>query len=178
MTRVRWVVTCVAVVVIGLVIVLAASLGRSHDTSGGALVKHPAPAFSLPALGGGKVDLQADAGKVVIINYWNDWCIPCQQELGDLQRLWSTYRTDPLVAYVGIVHDVHAQRDITDYVQTEQITFPVAFDPGERTALAYGVTGQPETFVIDKHGVVRNWISGPIDLAKLESLIEAYKASA
>jgi cytochrome c biogenesis protein CcmG/thiol:disulfide interchange protein DsbE len=175
-TRVRWIVTCVAVVVIGIGIVLAASLGKDHATGPSALLGKAAPAFSLAALGGNTIDLKADAGKVVIVNYWNDWCIPCQQELGDLQQLWSNYKADPLVAYVGIVHDAHARRDITSYIRKQHITFPVAFDPGETTAIAYGVTGQPETFVVDAHGVVRNWISGPIDLAKLEALVEHYKA--
>jgi cytochrome c biogenesis protein CcmG/thiol:disulfide interchange protein DsbE len=178
MTRVRWIVTGVAVFVIALVIVLAASLGHSKTGSVNALVGKPAPAFTLDNRGGGKTTLASLGGKVVVVNFWNDWCIPCQQESSDLQQLYDAHRNDPQFAYVGVVHDAHARADIESYVHAQKVTWPVAFDPGEEMALHYGVTGQPETFVIDSRGVVRQWVSGPIDPNKVEASIEAYEQEA
>ena len=178
MTRVRWAVTGVAVFVIGLVIVLAASLGHSKSGPSNSLVGARAPSLTLDLRGGGTMALVAERGKVVVVNFWNDWCIPCRQEAADLQRLYNVHADDPQFAYLGIVHDAHSRGDIDRYVREEQVTWPVAFDPGEQTALHYGVTGQPETFVIDARGVVRNWISGPIEFTRLEALVEAYEREA
>ncbi len=178
MTRVRWIVTGVAVFVIGLGVLLGASLGHSKAGSVNALLGKAAPSFTVDKLGGGTTTLASLAGKVVVVNFWNDWCIPCQQEASDLQALYDAHRGDPVFAYVGVVHDAHARGDIESYVRTQKVTWPVAFDPGEQMALHYGVTGQPETFVIDARGVVRNWISGPIDPNKVEASIEAYEQEA
>jgi cytochrome c biogenesis protein CcmG/thiol:disulfide interchange protein DsbE len=174
-TRVRWIVTIVAVFVLATGIILAASLGHSSRNSVPGVLGHAAPDFSLPTLAGaGPAQLSAWRGQVVVLNFWNDWCIPCQQELPDLKQLNTDHVDDPLFAYAGIVHEAHSRRDIVDYVRAEKIRYTVAFDPGSSAALDYGVTGQPETFVIDKRGVVRNWISGPIDLPRLEALIAEY----
>lgn len=175
MTRIRWIVTGVAVFTIGVVIVLAASLGSNKSEARNGTLGHVAPAFDLPALRGPNVSLAAWRGKVVVVNFWNDWCIPCQHETADLKRLTAARAGDGQFAFVGIVHAAHARKDIESYVRAESISYPVAFDPGARTALDYAVTGQPETFVIDKHGVVRNWISGPIELGALQSLIDSYE---
>jgi cytochrome c biogenesis protein CcmG/thiol:disulfide interchange protein DsbE len=172
MTRIRWVATGVAVVVVAVVIVLAASLGKS--TSGAnVLVGKAAPAFTLKSLHGGTQIRSATElpGKVTVVNFWNDWCIPCQQEQPALAALNQRHAGDPKFAFLGVVHDERSMGAIEQYVKDNKIGYPLATDAGSRMALDYGVTGQPETFVIDGNGVVRNWISGPIDAQKLNTLV-------
>ena len=59
---------------------------------------------------------------------------------------------------VGIVHDPNSHGAATSYATKNKMAYPLAFDPGDRTSLNYGVTGQPETFLIDKAGIVDEWV--------------------
>jgi cytochrome c biogenesis protein CcmG/thiol:disulfide interchange protein DsbE len=177
MSRLRWVVVSVAVVMALLGIVLISALGTNNFDQTNATTGHRAPAFSLPTLAGGTATLGAGAGKVTVVNYWNDWCIPCQNEHAALDALWKGHQGDPNFSMIGIVHDAHSRADIVKYARDRQVGWPIAFDPGAKTALDYAVTGQPETFVIDKRGIVQRWISGPIDLSTLEPLVEKLEAA-
>ena len=173
MTRIRWVATGVAVVVVAVVIVLAASLGKSTSAGGNVLVGKVAPPFALKSLQSGAPIRSAAAlpGKVTVVNFWNDWCIPCREEQPALAAITKAHAGDPRFAFLGVVHDERSMSAIEQYVKDNKITYPLATDTDSRMALDYGVTGQPETFVIDANGVVRNWISGPIDPQKLDTLV-------
>lgn len=177
MTRIRWIATGVAIVVVAVVIVLAASLGNTGSSGGNVLVGRPAPAFRVLSLPNARpVTSAALPGKVTVVNFWNDWCIPCRQEQASLAALNKVHAGDAKFAFLGVVHDARSMGAIRQYIDENTITYPIATDPGARMALDYGVTGQPETFVIDGNGVVRNWISGPIDLQQLNGLVSALEA--
>ena len=93
-------------------------------------------------------------GKAVIVNFWNSWCVPCQDELPALHRFADLHRDDPDVALLGIVRD-DTKDAVRAYVAAEGIDWKIAMDPGARAALAYGTRGQPETFAITPERVHR-----------------------
>ena len=177
MTRIRWIVAIVSVVVVGVGVLLAVNLGGDPTKPFNATVGHLAPDFRLTAFDGKPIDLGQLRGRVVLVNFWNDWCDPCQQETPSLVSLAKAHTGDAGFAMVGIVHDPQTCGAVKAYATKNHMTYPLAFDPGENTSLDYGVTGQPETFVIDKAGVVSYWFSGPIDANDIERRIEQLEAT-
>lgn len=134
------------------------------------LVGRPASAFTLTAFDGATVSLDTLRGKVVVVNFWASWCNPaCYDEAPALERAWRTYR-DRGVIVVGV-----DMQDTTEAAQTFitrfGLTFPNAPDAGGKVAVDYGVYGVPETFVIDKAGVIRHKQIGPITPEALEKVI-------
>ena len=101
----RIVALAVALVVVVLGVVLALNVGivPEQDAKQSLLVGKAAPAFDLPNLSGGRVTLADVAGKATIVNFWNSWCIPCEQEAPALQQFYAAHKDDSDFAMVGIV---------------------------------------------------------------------------
>jgi len=128
-----------------------------------------APAFRLPALEGGEVDLLKYRGRLVVVNFWATWCPPCVQEMPSLERLHRTLgREGVQVLGVSIDEDEAVLRR---FVAARGVTFPILRDPGgRRAAEAYRTTGWPETFVIDPAGLIKEQYVGPAEWDTPEAL--------
>lgn len=161
----------------GLVLVLLLGFRRDpHDIRTGTIGR-PAPAIELPALDGGSaLDLAQYRGKVVIVNFWASWCIPCKEENPALVDIWERYHgTD--VVLVGIVYQdsVESAREYTARLGNRWTS---GIDADGRTALSYGVFGIPETFFIGPDGVIAGRHVGAIDAKTLAAGIEALRPAA
>jgi len=130
----------------------------------------PVPDFQLKALDGSSVDLAAQRGNVVVINYFASWCGPCQQEAADLEQTWRDYQGQG-VQFYGIAYKDAASK-AQDFLDRFEVTYPSAIDPGNRTARSYGVTGVPETFVVDGQGNLVHHFLGAITRAELSREID------
>jgi cytochrome c biogenesis protein CcmG, thiol:disulfide interchange protein DsbE len=152
--RDRWIVLgAVLAAVSVLAALLAFGLSRDPTLIRSPLIGKAAPAFNLRTLGGDQtVDLAALRGQVVVINFWASWCLECRVEHGALAAAWDRYR-DQRVVLLGIAFQDRATASL-GYVRDVGGDWPQLADPGERTALAYGVYGVPETFVIGPDGRV------------------------
>lgn len=173
----RWTALGIGCVVALLGVMLATQVGTSPTYTGGPIVDHHAPTFDLPVLDGdgARVDLAGLAGQSVIVNFWNSWCIPCREETPALTAFWAKHAPDPDVALVGIVRD-DAPTAARAYVRDHGIGWTVALDPGGKAALAYGTTGQPETFAISPAGVVTGKQLSRMSTADLEALLGSARA--
>ncbi len=173
----RWLRLAMVAGIAALVLVLMLSFRRDpHDIRTGT-VGRPAAAFSLQRLeGAGTVSLADAAGKVVVVNFFASWCIPCKQENPALVRMWERYRSSDVV-FVGILY-----QDSVDngqrYVRDNGVTWPTASDEDGRVAFAYGVFGIPETYFIGPDGIIAGRHIGPIDEATLIAGIEKLRARA
>jgi cytochrome c biogenesis protein CcmG/thiol:disulfide interchange protein DsbE len=160
--RRRWVqVGGVAAAVALLTSLLAFGLSRDPTVVRSALLGKPAPAFDLPSLDGrSPVRLASLRGQVVVVNFWASWCADCRLEHPSLVAAWQRYQ-DQGVVLVGIPFQdrVAASRR---FARDLRMGWPLVLDPGSRTALAYGVYGVPETFVISPAGRVVYKQVGPI----------------
>jgi thiol-disulfide isomerase/thioredoxin len=120
----------------------------------------PAPRITLPVLGGGTADLQADRGKVVLVNFWATWCEPCKAEMPALQRLRDELRAQPFALY-----SIDLQED-GESIQAFQRQFGldlyVLLDDEGTVTRTYGVRGLPATFLIDRAGVIKMQRLGPL----------------
>ena len=145
-----------------LVFFLYRGLSRDPREVPSALIDKPAPAFALPVLGdSGKQFSPAELrGKVWLLNVWGSWCISCQVEHPALLS-FAKMKVAPLIGFdwkdkPDAATKWHAQQGGDPY------TFSVT-DLDGRVAIDYGVYGAPETFVIDKEGVIRMKHIGPLD---------------
>jgi cytochrome c biogenesis protein CcmG, thiol:disulfide interchange protein DsbE len=170
-------------VAIGLVALLFILLAWSlvHDEGGDLSRKAnagdlpSAPDFILERLDqNGEIQLSSLRGKAVVLNVWASWCIPCKDEAPYLEEVWRANR-DRDVVVVGLdAKDFRA--DARRFAKRFALTFPLAYDgPGDAIG-GYGVTGFPETFVIDREGrVVRAFagaVNGEEERGQLRSAIE------
>lgn len=121
----------------------------------------PAPAFSLPVVGNEAMRFSpADMkGKVWILNVWAPWCVSCRQEHPVLMAL-AQAGTVPIVGLNWKDKDREAARLLAQYGSPY---YAVPDDLSGKVGIDYGVTGTPETYVIDKAGIVRMKHIGPID---------------
>jgi len=131
-----------------------------------ARIGEPAPAFVLSDLDGNRLSLGDLRGRPVIVNFWASSCAPCVDEFPLLTSAAAAHRSDGL-AVVGIVvrdSSVAAR----DFLARMQATWPSAMDPGDAIAMQYGIIGPPDSFFIDRKGVVVSRQIGPLSAADLE----------
>ena len=121
----------------------------------------PAPAFTAMTLDGEPVALSSLAGSVVVLNVWATWCIPCREEIPQLEALHREF-ADKGLKTIGVSIDAAGMgADIRDFAAEKGMTYPIWLDPDHQFSLKFLTVGVPETFVIDRAGVIRYKQIGP-----------------
>lgn len=121
-----------------------------------------APDFMLPALGGNTVKLSDYRGQVVFLNIWASWCPPCREEMPAMEALYKRLKDRPF-KMLAVSIDQKGEEFVGSFLARQGLTFPVLLDPEGKTYKLYGLTGVPETFILDKNGIVIRKILGPQD---------------
>ena len=124
-----------------------------------ATVGEPAPDFTLVDLKGNTWTLSELKGQVVFVNFWATWCPPCVQEMPSMQKLYTMLPKDKFKMLAILNSDVPSLGD--SFAKRFGITLPILNDQSNKIGLKYGLTGLPETFIVDKQGVVQEKIIGP-----------------
>ncbi len=177
MTRLKWAAGALVVGSVALALVFASRFGNDPGLVDSPLLGQKAPDLSLPRLdGGGEVSLTGFEGEVVVINFFASWCIPCREEQPHLVAAANAFAGKG-VRFVSVAF----RNDPTDVAVflDEYGSSPAAYyleDPGSRAALAFGVFGIPETFVIAADGTVAAKIIGAVDALVLGTTIDAVRA--
>jgi cytochrome c biogenesis protein CcmG/thiol:disulfide interchange protein DsbE len=109
------------------------------------------------------------------VNFWNSWCIPCEQEAPALQQFYAAHKDDSDFAMVGIVRD-DTTGDVRTYVKDNDVGWTIALDPQNEAALDFATRGQPETYAISPGGVVAAAKYGPMSSGELETFLAAARA--
>ena len=125
----------------------------------------PAPDFSLALFDGSEMYLSDLRGQVVVLNFWSSWCGPCREEAPDLQKIWEIYE-DKGVAVLGVSYK-DAEDASRAFVEEFGLTYPNGADLKGKVSRAYGITGVPETFVIDAEGKVAWFYMGQVTADEL-----------
>jgi peroxiredoxin len=134
--------------------------GRMVET--GPRIGETAPDFSLSTLGGRSVRLTDYKGKVVFLNIWASWCPPCREEMPSMEALHKKFKGRSF-EMIAVSIDQSGEETVGSFAAQFGLTFPVLLDPGGKTYRLYGLTGVPETFILDKNGVIVEKIIGPQD---------------
>jgi DsbE subfamily thiol:disulfide oxidoreductase len=124
-----------------------------------ATVGKPAPDFDTLDLDGKVWSLSKLKGKVVFINFWATWCSPCREEMPSMQRLYTKLPKDKFEMIALFNND--KKPAVRNFVSQLGLTFPILSDEHNFAGTKYGLTGLPETFIVDKQGVIREKIIGP-----------------
>ncbi|MDW7772494.1 MAG: TlpA disulfide reductase family protein [Desulfobulbaceae bacterium] len=124
-----------------------------------ATVGNPAPDFTLVDRTGKEWTLSELKGRVVFINFWATWCPPCREEMPSMQSLYSQLPGDKFIMLAILNRDAPSLADL--FVKKLGITMPVLDDQSNAVGSQYGLTGLPETYIIDKQGIVREKFIGP-----------------
>jgi thiol-disulfide isomerase/thioredoxin len=145
-----------------LVLILSAGCDRgSHPGQIGTV----APSFTVTD-SSRTIRLSDYRGKVVVLNFWASWCAPCLEEFPSLIQL---QRDMPQVAVLAISFN-DEEGAYRTYIADNHIDLLTAFDATQKSNLAFGTTRPPETYVIDKHGIIRRKFIGPADWTSPEIL--------
>jgi len=153
-----------------LTVLLLASCDNStsvQQVSPGGLVGKEAPDFTLTDMQGQQVSISQFRGKVVILNFWATWCPPCREEMPSMEKLYRDHQDQGLVMLAVNVEE-NGKQLVSKFLQKTPYSFPILLDSENTAQNAYGVFRFPESFIIDRNGVVvekiiggRDWLSGP-----------------
>jgi cytochrome c biogenesis protein CcmG/thiol:disulfide interchange protein DsbE len=169
-TRIRWGRVAVWGVVLALLVLLAMGLRRSQ--SGPVAKGEVAPDFTLTTFEGDQIRLADLEGKVVVLNFWASWCKPCEDEAAELQAAWEQYRPTGEVVFLGVDY-VDTEPEAMAYLDKFNITYPNGPDLGTRISQAYRTLGVPETYIIDRDGILVHFQKGPfLSLAQIQSVVD------
>jgi len=138
-----------------------------------------APDFHLTAFNGQfdgqSFSLSALRGKIVVLNMWASWCVECEKEAVVLERAWQDHRARG-VWFIGVDY-LDTDTAGLEYLRQYGITYPNGPDIGSQIYQAYRCTGVPETFFIDRQGVVQHVQVGPIGQSQLYGLLDRLLAA-
>jgi peroxiredoxin len=144
-----------------LFVVVLAWFGCSAAVPG-VPISGPAPDFTLHDLSGNPVRLSEMRGKVVLLNFWATWCPPCREEVPSLVSLQEKMAGTAFVMLTVAVDDSGATA-VEKFFRKTGKRLPTVLDPDSHVSRQYGVSGIPETFIIDKQGNVVKKMVGALD---------------
>ena len=136
----------------------------------GVETKARVPRYALTALDGTALSPEALRGKVVLVNFWATWCLPCRVEMPLLQGMYERHRDEGLIV-VGLSVDRGSQDSVRSFLRERNVTYPVAVVGGDVERAFGGVRGYPTSMLIDRSGVVRHVVIGPLAAASFEPAV-------
>lgn len=150
-------------IAIPLIVLLAFGFRNNPNAVASPLLNKQAPEFRLRSLTGSPVSLKSLRGRPVVVNFWASWCESCKVEHPYLREAWKSFGSRG-VAFVGVMFQDNGSA-ARSFLARRGGGWPDVFDPQGSTAIEYGVTQVPETFLIDRNGIVRYKSTGPITWA-------------
>ena len=136
---------------LALLVILGVALLRTQQGQPGPGQR--APSFTLTTFDGAQISSESLQGKVVLLNFWASWCVTCKDEAVFLEQAWQQYRSRGDVVFLGVAWtDVDSKA--LGYIDHYGITYQNGPDLGTRISQHYRITGVPETYIIDRNGVL------------------------
>jgi peroxiredoxin len=169
----RNVLLAVAIVaLVAIVVTYAAERGAPTGSGGGpaTLAGAPAPSFQVERLDGTSAALSDYRGRVVLVNLWASWCIPCREEMPDLERLYGEDARRGLVV-LGVDQGESSQA-AGAFVRAHGVTFPVLLDEDQRYGRGYAAIGLPTSVVVDRSGRVVAGYDGALTIDQMRHAVD------
>ena len=152
----------------GLAAVLLAALGwglgHPAQSAPPTIVGKPAPSLTISSLDGQAIELSKLRGTPLVVNFWASWCVPCRQEAPVLNSAAQTYAGRARFVGVDIQDSDQAARQYQAEVQSPYPAGPAVHG----SYRDWGVTAPPETFFVNRQGLVVSRIAGPVDAGRLD----------
>ena len=173
--RSPWILVSVSTVIVAslvLAVSLASRFGVDPNYVASAVIDRKVPPLELPRLGGeGSISLHEAGGDILVVNFWASWCSACRAEHDDLILAAGRYEVFG-VRFVGVVYQDRESSAI-EFLDELGWGYEYATDPGSRAAIAFGLRGVPETYFVDRDGVITARISGETNFTALSAMLDA-----
>ena len=164
--KTSWIPYGVAALVAGLIVLLA---WVNRDRLSPVVPGRDAPNFSAFDLEGTPKTLDDFREKVLLVNIWATWCPPCREEMPSMQRLYQEIGDDGFEILAISVDAPFGEADafgreggdLRTFADSLGISFTILHDPTGRVQQRFQTTGVPESFVIDRDGVIYKKVAGP-----------------
>lgn len=166
----RWWALGIGIVALVLVALLATRRPAEDAVASTPLLGHPAPPIAGRSLSGAPVSLAAMRGEFVVVNFYASWCPACRAEVPQLLTFLYHHPAGAKVAVLGVVFGDTAA-DAAAFSRSTGATWPSVPDPSGRLAIAYGVSGPPESFLVAPDGRVVARVIGSVTAASLDTLV-------
>jgi len=154
---------------IGISIVLTLVLSQQRQQQPLSLESEPVlsvgdstPAFTLVDEKGNTVSSSQYKGKVIFLHFWATWCPPCVGEIPSISKLYGKYSKNDKIKFLFVLWKDELE-NADQFFAEKKISLPLLFDPSMTVTEAFGVTGVPETYIIDENGILLNRFIGPAE---------------
>jgi peroxiredoxin len=164
-----WLLPALALLLVFVYGFLTREPADSDDTA--PRIGKPLADFTLPDLQGRSVQLAALRGKVVFVNVWATWCPPCVEEMPTIQQLYERLHGRGLEV-LAVSLDALGAQVVEPFMQSHRLSFPTLLDTKNVVQRLYRTTGVPESFIVDKRGILVEKVVGPRDWAHPQLLAQ------
>lgn len=161
-----WIQVTIWTVLVALLVVIFVGLQRAQEGNVQAGAETGNFEFTMPLFegyeheGAQEISLQELRGKVVVLNFWASWCVTCKDEAIELEEAWRKYQPSGEVVFIGVDY-VDTEPEARGYLERYDITYPNGPDMGTQISQAFRIKGVPETYFLDRDGVVKHVQLGP-----------------
>jgi cytochrome c biogenesis protein CcmG/thiol:disulfide interchange protein DsbE len=162
----------VGIVVVALVALLATRKTGASDGISKSAVGRAVPQVQGTTLDGAHFDIDDHLGQFTVVDFFGSWCAPCHAEQGELVKFAKEHANDPNVSMVGIMYR-DKKSDAQAFYRTTHATWPILNDDGT-TAISFGVTGVPETYVVDPNGEVVAKFEAGLTASALDGVLRRF----
>jgi thiol-disulfide isomerase/thioredoxin len=134
--------------------------------------------LKLTDLSGSQQGLGSLKGRVVILNFWATYCVPCKAEMPDLAAIQNEYAALGVQVIGASTDEIDDRSKVLQFVKENKINFPIWTGAGTADMLRFGLgSALPGTVVVGKDGRIARVISGVVNQAELKKQIDAILAS-
>ncbi len=149
-----------------LVVTVHSPLANAHPEPGLVTPQQrlQAPDFELSGLDGKKLRLQDYRGQLILLNFWATFCVPCRDEMPQLEALWQGFK-DQGFTVIAIATDRGNAKEVKRFVHETALNFPVVLDPDGKVRNNYEIIGLPTTYLIGRDGRFHGRVIGARDWA-------------
>ena len=151
-----------AVIFVTVATVWIRSLVPPESPSGSLAFLSAAPELPIYDRAGKKIDLTQEKGHLTIVHLWATWCPPCVEEIPALSKFWDRYRGRSDIKLYSISVDKD-WKTIDDFAKKNPNNLPTYRDPEAKTALRFGSTQYPETYIVNSSGRVIYRVQGGVE---------------
>ena len=169
--KVRWInyqsIILILLLLVGVGIIILLQTNNSSFTPAGKPrfeTAAPAPNFSLPDLAGNMTSLADYKGQVVLLNIWATWCAPCVAEMPSMEKLHQELKDEKFVI-LAVSIDESGADIVRPFMKKHKLSFSALTDTKGAIKSLYQTTGVPESFIIDKDGIIVEKVIGARDWA-------------